>query len=249
MKRLFSSILILVLLFSSTSFIPHQQERIIIPLGGNSWVRAKEKDASEKVTDTGWENWKDESAVWSTYMSISKPGILKLAVSLQVPSGKSQLKWTLNGISKIITVSGALEKEYTIGEWPISKPGYIKIDAQGINKTGPLFANVSSLAIEGSVTGGKVSFVKNNDGNYFYWGRRGPSVHINYDLSAINDDIEWFYNEITVPAGNDVVGSYFMADGFAEGYFGMQVNSPTERRVLFSVWSPFATDDPKKIPA
>ncbi|MEP7319174.1 MAG: DUF3472 domain-containing protein, partial [Panacibacter sp.] len=29
---------------------------------------------------------------------------------------------------------------------------------------------------------------------------------------------------------------YFMACGFARGYFGIQVNSPTERRVIFSVW-------------
>ncbi|MEP7376948.1 MAG: DUF3472 domain-containing protein [Chitinophagaceae bacterium] len=29
----------------------------------------------------------------------------------------------------------------------------------------------------------------------------------------------------------------------------MQVNSSTERRILFSVWSPFNTDDPKQIPA
>ena len=29
----------------------------------------------------------------------------------------------------------------------------------------------------------------------------------------------------------------------------MQVNSPTERHILFSVWSPFETDDPKNIPA
>jgi hypothetical protein len=39
-----------------------------------------------------------------------------------------------------------------------------------------------------------------------------------------------------------------MANGFGEGYFGIQVNSATERRVLFSVWSPFSTDDPKSIP-
>jgi hypothetical protein len=39
-----------------------------------------------------------------------------------------------------------------------------------------------------------------------------------------------------------------MADGFGEGYFGMQVNSDTERRVLFSVWSPFETENPKAIP-
>jgi hypothetical protein len=61
-------------------------------------------------------------------------------------------------------------------------------------------------------------------------------------------DAEWFYNEVTIPEHNDVTGSYFMADGFGEGYFGMQVNSSTERRILFSVWSPFNTNDPSKIP-
>ena len=30
--------------------------------------------------------------------------------------------------------------------------------------------------------------------------------------------------------------SYTMACGFSRGYFGMQVNSPTERRIIFSVW-------------
>ena len=39
-----------------------------------------------------------------------------------------------------------------------------------------------------------------------------------------------------------------MANGFGEGYFGIQVNSESERRVLFSVWSPFDTQDPDKIP-
>jgi hypothetical protein len=40
-----------------------------------------------------------------------------------------------------------------------------------------------------------------------------------------------------------------MANGFAEGYFGIQVNSATERRVLFSVWSGYHTDDPSQVPA
>lgn len=39
-----------------------------------------------------------------------------------------------------------------------------------------------------------------------------------------------------------------MANGFGQGYFGMQVNSPTERRILFSVWSPYKTDNPDEIP-
>ena len=39
-----------------------------------------------------------------------------------------------------------------------------------------------------------------------------------------------------------------MANGFGQGYFGMQVNSPTERRILFSVWNPYKTDNPGAIP-
>ena len=72
-------------------------------------------------------------------------------------------------------------------------------------------------------------------------------MHLNYPF-ADSIKAEWFYNEITVPVGQDVIGSYYMANGFGEGYFGIQVNSSTERRVLFSVWSPFSTDDPKSIP-
>lgn len=80
----------------------------------------------------------------------------------------------------------------------------------------------------------------------FYWGRRGPSVHLSYETP--DKDIQWSYSEITVPEGEDTIGSYYMANGFAQGYFGMQVNSPTERRVLFSVWSPYETDNPNEIP-
>lgn len=57
-------------------------------------------------------------------------------------------------------------------------------------------------------------------------------------------EIDYFYSELRVPKGLDTEGSYFMANGFNVGYFGMQVNSPTERRFLFSVWSPYSTDNP-----
>lgn len=40
-----------------------------------------------------------------------------------------------------------------------------------------------------------------------------------------------------------------MANGFSEGYFGMQVISEHERKILFSVWSGYKTDDPHAIPA
>jgi hypothetical protein len=68
-----------------------------------------------------------------------------------------------------------------------------------------------------------------------------------YEVPA-GKTIEYFYNEVTVPKGQDPIGSYFMANGFGEGYLGMQVNGENERRILFSVWSPFTTDNPKEIP-
>jgi hypothetical protein len=93
----------------------------------------------------------------------------------------------------------------------------------------------------------ELDYVKDNERGNFYWGRRGPSVHLPYEVPS-GKTIEWFYSELTVPEGQDPIGSYFMANGFGEGYFGIQVNGEKERRVLFSVWSPFTTDNPKEIP-
>ncbi|MCE1200217.1 MAG: DUF3472 domain-containing protein, partial [Marinilabiliales bacterium] len=91
------------------------------------------------------------------------------------------------------------------------------------------------------------NYVRDNQDNRYYWGRRGPSVHLNYLLPK-ESNAEYFYQEVTVPNGMDPIGSYFMAAGFGEGYFGIQVNGPDERRILFSVWSPYKTDDPGAIP-
>lgn len=217
-----------------------------VPLGGNSFVTKKAITYKEEVTNSGWINWQHADAVFSTYIYFSKQGTLHLNAKCLVPEGKSKIACTINGITKSFTPNASAET--FIGEWNITQPGYAKIDMQGLSKTGNVFAQMDTFFISGTAVNDSTAYVKNNEGNYFYWGRRGPSVHLNYDLSRINGDIEWFYNEITVPEGNDITGSYFMADGFAEGYFGMQVNSATERRILFSVWSPFNTDDPKQIP-
>ena len=247
-KPLYYKISLFALMFCNQVYGQSAPGKIRIPLGGNSWVTARSQNGYEQVTDKGWVNWQYSDAVFSTYINVKKAGTLKLSAVLQVQGGESTLQWTINGISKVINVSGTADKEYAIGEWRISQAGYILITAQGLSRTGNLFADVSNLYIEGTSTDSTTAFVKNNEGNYFYWGRRGPSVHINYDVAEVNDEVEWFYNEITVPPGNDVIGSYFMANGFAEGYFGMQVNSAKERRILFSVWSPFVTDNPKEIP-
>ena len=65
--------------------------------------------------------------------------------------------------------------------------------------------------------------------------RNAASVHLGYPVpKEQRDDIAWFYIELTPKT--DPLWTYYMATGWHRGYFGMQVNSPTERRVIFSVW-------------
>ena len=209
-----------------------------IPLGGNAWATN-----GAKITENGLENWTRDDQTCKVYFKVNKIGNLK--VSIFSNAKNSKIKVSIGEKGKSINFNG--ESEIMVGEWEIEKPGYVEVELKGIDKQGLSFTEISAMGISGSCINSETSFVKNNEGNYFYWGRRGPSVHLNYNTDGL-DNIEWFYSEITVPEKNDVIGSYYMANGFKEGYFGMQVNSETERRVLFSIWSPFTTDDPSKIP-
>lgn len=218
--------------------ITHDTNVQKVPLGGNAWA-----SNGAKITKNGLENWVTTDQICKIYFKINQVG--KLNLSIHAKAQKSQIQVTISGVSKVVNLGE--QPETMVGDWEILKPGYIEIQLKGIVKQELTYGQVTDLGISGTCINSETSFVKNNEGNYFYWGRRGPSVHLNYNTEAL-ENIEWFYSEIAVPDKNDVIGSYYMANGFKEGYFGMQVNSLTERRVLFSVWSPFTTDDPKKIP-
>lgn len=216
--------------------------QIHVPIGGNSWI---ENGKTEKITEAGLTQWTSPKLVLQSYIKFAKTGKVNISLKASSPTGKSKIRVSFLGKSKEIEITGP-EKEYDLGPWDVTKTGYLQFTVQGISKSGTEFGQLSEWILSGD-TANETAFVKNNQGNFFYWGRRGPSVHLNYPLPA-DENIEWFYNEVTVPKKEDVTGSYFMANGFGEGYFGMQVNSASERRILFSVWSPFHTDDPRSIP-
>lgn len=217
---------------------------ISIPAAGNSWVLNDTSLANEVVTNTGITKWTDRSSKIRTYFRVEQTGILNLSIRLKVENGNSVIKVTVGGEKKNMILSNSTFDTIKIGSFKIDKPGYQWVEFQGISKTGSSFAEVSNLVISGSATEGRVYYVKDD----FYFGRRGPSVHLKYEIPTEASNIVLFYNEITIPEGNDVIGSYFMANGFTDGYFGIQVNSQTERRILFSVWSPYKTDNPGEIP-
>jgi hypothetical protein len=219
----------------------HDSNKMLVPIGGNTWTIN-----GGKITNKGLIDWTSTTTRVQTYIYLSQSGTLHLSLNM-ISGGKNILKLTIQGISKEVTVEGDLEKEYYVGNWENVNQGYVMIEMNGVSKSAESFGTVSSIGISGSSINNETAFVKDNNDNYFYWGRRGPSVHLKYTIPS--SEITDFYSEIKVPEGNDVIGSYFMANGFAEGYFGIQVNSLTERRILFSVWSPYATDNPASIPA
>ncbi|WP_025141476.1 DUF3472 domain-containing protein [Pedobacter jeongneungensis] len=224
-----------------------QNSAISLPLAGNAYS-SLHQDSERTLSNKGIVNWTNPKEYFTAYFRVSKPGTIVISlVDKPALEGQSTLEFTINNQPQKVSFDETKAFDGEIGEWTIKDTGYVAIVIKGISKSGAKFPSIQTLTVGGTATEGKTAYVKNNEGNFFHWGRRGPSVHLNYQQPE-NVNAEWYYNEVTVPKGEDILGSYFMACGFGEGYFGMQVNSPTERHILFSVWSPFNTDDPKSIP-
>ena len=232
------TIMLFVGICLSLSFASAQSMKHVINLSGNSYIVNNRSGA--RITDRGLTNWVGADSEINTYIYFSKPQAITLKMKGSVKHGNSTIKLSVNDRSILVELkAGDFEKK--LGEFVVKEAGYIPFILEGVSKSADEFADIHSFIVEADDDA--MVYVHDFPD---YWGRRGPSVHLNFEMPA--DTIEWFYNEITVPENNDVVGSYYMANGFAEGYFGIQVNTPTERRVLFSVWSPFDTEDPKLIP-
>lgn len=222
------------LLFSASAFA--QTSSLEIGMSGNSYVTRQHDGA--RITDRGLTRWTDPKSVISVYFYLHESTTADLSL---LAKGHSEIKVSYGKKHFKVRLDSDDFTQVPVGRISVSKPGYVRIDLQGLSMEGNSFGEVKQL-VAANVSG-KSSYVTNFAD---YWGRRGPSVHLAYKLPA--GDTEWFYNEVTVPKDGETMHSYYMAAGFGEGYFGMQYNSPTERRVLFSVWSPFDTQNPKDIP-
>lgn len=222
------------LLFSASAFA--QTSSLEIGMSGNSYVTRQHDGA--RITDRGLTRWTDPKSVISVYFYLHESTTADLSL---LAKGHSEIKVSYGKKHFKVRLDSDDFTQVPVGRISVSKPGYVRIDLQGLSMEGNSFGEVKQL-VAANVSG-KSSYVTNFAD---YWGRRGPSVHLAYKLPA--GDTEWFYNEVTVPKEGETMHSYYMAAGFGEGYFGMQYNSPTERRVLFSVWSPFDTQNPKDIP-
>ncbi len=218
-------------LIGCTKVNPKTDTPFPVDFEGNAYVTVRNTDA--RLSRQGLLFSAGDSA--SLYFRHTHPGKLNVAVVCDSAS-RGTLHVSIAGKDVSVPMNS---DTIPVGVFELRDSGYVEVrlatDGMAVLKT---------LLVGGTATQGQLSYVKDFS---TYWGRRGPSVHLGYLLPE-DSPVQWFYNEVTVPQGEDVLYSYYMANGFGEGYFGMQVNSPTERRILFSVWSPFDTQDPKLIP-
>ncbi|MCM1109350.1 MAG: DUF3472 domain-containing protein [Clostridium sp.] len=208
-----------------------------VPLAGNAYVTHRADGT--RISEHGVDNWSNPQTVVSTYFHIQEPQTLTLSLR---GCGHATVRMTCNGKKQRVRFDSDEAVKAGNLKVKIKKAGYVRVDLQGVKREDEHYTHVTDLLV--TTENGLLTCVRDFSN---YWGRRGPSVHMNYGLPKGND-YEWFYNEVTVPCDGEVLHSYYMTAGFGEGYFGMQYNSDSERRILFSVWSPFDTQDPRNIP-
>ncbi|MGK5066359.1 DUF3472 domain-containing protein [Janthinobacterium sp. RT4P48] len=198
-----------------------------VELAGNTFITSA--NAGAVINERGLAGWSDPNAVASTYFRVAEAGPVQVALDASLADGgNSTIRVKINGAPFDVKLAGKERKTYAVGTVNVPAAGYVKVDMQGLKRVKGTFGDVAAL----KVTANAALTYANDPANY-YWSRRGPSVHMGYTVPA---NTEYFYNEMTIPKGQDAIGSYFMANGFSQGYMGIQVKSPSERWILFSVW-------------
>ncbi len=175
---------------------------------------------------TGWTNPELEVQWFGLFR---QTGAVTATVDVRLPKGeRSDLELTIDGQSRRATAEGTRQDKAAsvpFGDFEIKETGYQKITLRSLSERQRSFGVIESLTLAGPAV---------RDAHFNLKDRRNAaSVHLMYPVPP-DTDIQWFYNEVI--AVEDPTTTFYMACGFHRGYFGMQVNSETERRIIFSVW-------------
>lgn len=194
---------------------------------------------------SNWRN-KSKSVVWYLYQ---KEGSYNLYFKNIVEEGKNlqfELKITpcyakmgFKAITKNLTFKGTgKENDLFASNVNVPLTGYFRYELKPISDPESAI-KIQSLVFKSLKPDGQV-----NQTDY----QSSPSVHLSFSSTAqTTKAYNWIYQEILVPKGADPLATYYMSLGFYRGYMGIQTNSPTERRVLFSVWDSKDAENDKSI--
>jgi len=164
--------------------------------------------------------------VW--FGDIKNPGKLDCSLELRLSAGtETKLRLTVAGKSREAAAkeTGSDVVKVDFGSFDIPTAGYQKFTLESFNAPGQSSGNLQSLLLDGPAAVGAHFNLKPR--------RNAASVHLAYPVGGATN-VDAFYCEVT--GVETPLWTYFEACGWHRGYLGMQVNSPTERRIIFSVW-------------
>ncbi|MFO1000761.1 MAG: DUF3472 domain-containing protein [Planctomycetaceae bacterium] len=185
--------------------------------------------AARVSEEHGITHWDDPAQTVNWYGRFKVAGAVEAKVVLHLEKGKdSRLTLTIGETTREVKVAGrgsesAVEADF--GIFNVPNVGYQKIELKSLNPAGQTAGDIESLVLDGPATDGVHFNMKER--------RNAASVHLAYPVDR-SAKVEAFYCEVT--AVEEPVATFYMACGWHRGYFGMQVNSETERRIIFSVW-------------
>jgi hypothetical protein len=178
--------------------------------------------------EQGVTRWSDPNVAVRWFGELKHTGNLRVSVVLRVAENKSsRLRLTIADQSKELEVEGQNRAAQTVdfGEFQINEPRSHAIRLQSLNPAGQPAGDIEALILNGPPS---------EDAHFNLKPRRNAaSVHLMYPVPR-DVDVSAFYCEMT--GVEEPLWTYYMACGWHRGYFGMQVNSETERRIIFSVW-------------
>ena len=216
------------LLFFCVSLSVNAQDVASIPAFTGYAIPAESWNSKLFDAQKGLINWTNLQQQLEYHFYLRNTGFLDVSLQVRNLTGSSKLQIQLDKQLFAITVPKS-EKTISlkIGRASIKDTGFHVLRIKGLSKTGNTIADITSIDCKGPASVGMHFNPKER--------RNAASVHLRYPIADTTKVIA-FYNELTVPVGADQVHSYYMANGFARGYFGIQVNSEKERRIIFSVW-------------
>jgi hypothetical protein len=173
-------------------------------------------------------NWTDPSLKVLWFGEIKTPGKLDCSVLLRLPPGaQTRLRLSVAGNAREAAAQGMGNdvERVDFGSFDVPAPGYHRFTLESLNAPGQAAGDLQALVLDGPAAVGAHFNLQAR--------RNAASVHLAYPV-AVASNVDAFYCEVT--GVETPLWTYFEACGWHRGYLGMQVNSPTERRIIFSVW-------------
>jgi hypothetical protein len=206
--------------------ICHAQAQLRVP--AFTAYLSPDPDGARVSSRSGISGWTDPSLKVLWFGEIKNPGKLDCSVELRLPVGaETKLRLTIAGKSREAKANGTSGDPVKVdfGEFEIATAGYLQFTLESLNAPGQTAGDLQALLLDGPASVGAHFNLKER--------RNAASVHLAYPVGGATN-VDAFYCEVT--GVESPLWTYFEACGWHRGYLGMQVNSPTERRIIFSVW-------------